>query len=59
MLELYGLVLGPRLKRRIPSNLGSQFETLVANVVAFINNLGPDKKQKMLRVVPSFFGPNS
>jgi hypothetical protein len=52
-------VLAPRLKRRIPSNLGSQFETLVANVVAFINNLGPDKKQKMLRVVPSFFSPNS
>ncbi len=58
-VELYGLVLAPRLKRRIPSNLGSQFETLVANVVAFINNLGPDKKQKMLRVVPSFFSPNS
>jgi hypothetical protein len=28
--------LAPRLKKRIPSNLGSQFATLVANVVAFI-----------------------
>jgi hypothetical protein len=37
-----------RLKKRIPSNLGSQFATLVANVVAFISNLGPDKKPKML-----------
>jgi hypothetical protein len=53
-VEFYGLVLAPRLKKRIPSNLGSQIATLVANVVAFINNLGPDKKQKMLRVAPSF-----
>jgi hypothetical protein len=37
-IELYDLVLGPRLKKRIPSNLGSQFTTLVANVVAFIIN---------------------
>jgi hypothetical protein len=58
-VELYGLVLAPRLKKRIPSNLGSQFTTLVANVVAFINKLGPDKKQKMLRIAPSFFSPNS
>jgi len=52
-------VLAPRLKKRIPSNLGNQFATLVANVVAFINNLGPYEKQKMLRVAPSFFSPNS
>jgi len=52
-------VLAPRVKKKIPSNLGSQCATLVANVVAFINNLGPDKKQKMLRVGPSFFSPNS
>jgi len=52
-------VLAPRLKKKIPSNLGSRFATLVANVVAFSNNLGPDKKQKMLRVGPSFFSPNS
>jgi hypothetical protein len=52
-------MLAPRLKKRIPSNLGSQFATLVANVVAFLNNLGPDKKQKTLRVAPSFLSPNS
>jgi len=33
--ELYGLVLAPKLKKRIPSNLGSQFPTLGANVPAF------------------------
>jgi hypothetical protein len=43
----------------IPSNLRCQFITLVANVVAFINNLGPDKKKKMFRVAPSFFSLNS
>jgi hypothetical protein len=47
--------LAPRLKKRIPSNLGSQFGTLVANVVTFINNLGPNKKPKMLKVGPKFF----
>jgi hypothetical protein len=52
-------VFTPRLKKRIPSNLGSQFATLVANVVAFFKNLGPEKKQKTLRVAPSFFSPNS
>jgi homoserine kinase len=52
-------VLALRLKKRIPSNLGSQSAALVANVVAFINNLGPEKKPKMLRVAPSFFSPNS
>jgi hypothetical protein len=31
--ELYGLVLAPRLKKRIPSNLGSQFASLVENLV--------------------------
>jgi hypothetical protein len=46
--------LAPRLKKRIPSNLGSQFATLVANVVIFINNLGLDKKPKMLKVDPKF-----
>ncbi len=37
--ELYGLVLAPRLKKRIPSNLGGQFATLGTNVSAFINIL--------------------
>jgi hypothetical protein len=49
--------LGPRLNKRIPSNLGSQFANLVANVVAFISNLGPDKKPKMLKLGPKFFQP--
>jgi hypothetical protein len=29
--ELYGLVLDPRLRKRIPSNLGGQFATPGAN----------------------------
>jgi hypothetical protein len=37
--ELYGLVLGPRLEKRIPSNLGGQFATLGTNVSAFVNIL--------------------
>jgi hypothetical protein len=36
---------------------GCQFATLVANVVAFIRNLRPDKKPKMLKVGPKFFQP--
>jgi len=32
---------------------GCQFATLVA-IVAFISNLGPDKKPKMLKVGPKF-----
>ncbi len=55
--ELYGLVLAPRLKKRIPSTLGSQFATLGANVPAFISNLGPNDKPKMLKVGPKFFQP--
>jgi hypothetical protein len=35
--ELYGIVLIPRLKKRIVSNLGSQFVTREANVPTFIN----------------------
>jgi hypothetical protein len=37
--ELYGLVLAPRLKKRMPWNLGSQFATLGPNVPAFVNIL--------------------
>ncbi len=54
-VEFYGLVLAPRLKKRIPSNLGSQFATLVANVVTFINDIGPNEKPKMLKIDPKFF----
>jgi hypothetical protein len=36
--KCYGLVLAPRLTKRIPLNLGSQFATLLGtNVPAFIN----------------------
>jgi hypothetical protein len=34
--ELYGLILAPRLKRRIPSNSGGQFATQKCS------KLGPD-----------------
>jgi len=51
------MILAPRLKKRTPSNLGSQFATLVTNVVAFISNLGPDKKPKMLKLGSKFFQP--
>jgi hypothetical protein len=47
----------PRLKKRIPSNLGSQFATLVANVITFISNLGLHKKPKMHKVDLEFFQP--
>jgi len=61
--------LAPRLKKRIPWNLGNQFATLGANVpafiyyypdvnlLAFISNLGPNNKPKMLKVGPEFFWP--
>jgi hypothetical protein len=37
MLNFYGLVLAPRLKKSIPSNLESQFATVEANVPTFTN----------------------
>jgi hypothetical protein len=65
-VELYGLLLAPRLKKSKPSNLGSQFATLGADVPAFINILtsmfwhllitwGPNNKPKMLKVGPQVF----
>jgi hypothetical protein len=36
-VEFYGLVLAPKAEKRIPSNLGSPFGTLGANVSTFIN----------------------
>jgi len=64
--ELSDLVLALRVKKRIPSNLGSQFATLGVNVPAFINiltsmflhfpsNLGPSNKPKLLKVGPQVF----
>jgi hypothetical protein len=35
--------------------LGSMFHHLFINVLAFINNLGPNNKPKMLKVGPKFF----
>jgi hypothetical protein len=50
--ELYGLVLAPKLKKkRIPSNLGSQFATLGANVLAFINILSSMLKHLLVTLV--------
>jgi phage gpG-like protein len=54
-VELYGLLLASRLKKRIPRDLGSQFATLGANVQAFISNFGPNNKPKMLKVGPQDF----
>jgi hypothetical protein len=42
-MELYGLLLAPRLQKQIPSNLGSQFATPGAHVAAFINNILPSR----------------
>jgi hypothetical protein len=53
--EFYGLLLAPRLKKRIQSNLGGPFATIGANVLAFINNFGPICNPKMLKVGPKFF----
>jgi hypothetical protein len=52
-------LIHPLLSTRMFAPLMSrcQFATLVANVVAFISNLGPDKKPKMLKVGPKFFQP--
>jgi hypothetical protein len=55
--ELYWPCIGPKARKRIPSNFGGQFAILGVNVLAFISNLGPNNKPKMLRVGPKFFGP--
>ncbi len=39
MLNFYGLVLAPRLKKRVLSNLGGRFASFGADVPAFINIL--------------------
>jgi hypothetical protein len=59
MPNFMGLVLAPRLKETIPSNLGTKFATLGgANVSAFINiTWGPNNKPKLLKVGPKFFQP--
>jgi hypothetical protein len=54
--ELYSLGLAPWLKKkRIATNLGSQFTTFGANVLAFTSKLGQKNKPKMLKVGPNFF----
>ncbi len=54
------VLIHPLLSARmfVPVMSRCQFATLVANVVAFISNLGPDKKPKMLNVGPKFFHPS-
>jgi hypothetical protein len=59
-VELYSLVLTPRLKKGYHRIWGSQFATLGATVPAFISKLGgANKKPKMLKVGPKCFGPLS
>jgi hypothetical protein len=55
----FASLIHPVLSTRMfaPLMSGCQFATLVPNVVAFIGNLGPDKKPKMLKVGPKFFQP--
>jgi hypothetical protein len=48
------MVLAPRLKKRIPSKLGGQFATLVANVVEFIT-WGQTKSPKCSNLAPKVF----
>jgi hypothetical protein len=48
--------IGVKAEKRIPSNLGSQFGTLGANVPAFISNLGPNNNPKLLKVGLKLFG---
>jgi hypothetical protein len=49
----------PKADKKIPSNLGGQFATFGANVLAFINNLRPICNPKVLKIGPKFFGLNS
>jgi len=49
----------PHANKRIPSNLGGLFATLGANVLTFINNLGPICNPKVFKFGPKFFGSNS
>ncbi len=62
--------IGPKAGKRIALNLGGQFETLGANVAAFINILtsmfqhllvtwGQTTSPKCSKLAPSFFGPDS
>ncbi len=55
--ELYGLVLAPRLKKEYHPIWEVNLQPLEANVLAFISNLGPNNKPKMLKVVPKFVQP--
>jgi hypothetical protein len=65
--ELYGLVLAPSLEKgyhRIwEANLhplrpmSQHLLYLDINVLAFISNLGPNNRPKMLKIGPKFFRP--
>jgi hypothetical protein len=56
---MYGLCMGPKAGKRMPSNLGAHG----ANVSAFINNLGPKQQatwgqcatKKCSKLAPRFF----
>jgi hypothetical protein len=65
--ELYGLVLAPSLEKGYHliweanlQPLRPMFQHLLypdTNVLAFISNLGPKNRPKMLKVGPKFFWP--
>jgi len=55
-VELYGLVLAPRLKKDT-NEFGEPICNLRANVPAFISNLRPNNKPEMLQFGPKFFQP--
>jgi hypothetical protein len=58
--ELYGCVLAPRLKKKgYHAIWETNLQPLGANVLAFITNLRPNNKPKMLKVgPPSFVDPS-
>jgi hypothetical protein len=55
--KLYGLVLTPRLQKKegYYQIWEANLQALGTNVLAFISNLGPNNKPKMLKVGPKFF----
>jgi hypothetical protein len=55
--ELYGLVLAPSLERGYHGIWEANLQPFGANVEAFISNLGPKNKPKMLKVGAKVFRP--
>jgi hypothetical protein len=59
--SLYDAIHGWMTGRMDEKNLTTTTSVTICdsdvNVLAFISNLGPNKKPKMLKVGPKFFGP--